>query len=111
VIRGCVERSLRGRASWADLERDETDRKILDIVFRIDQDACLDALVKHIEQELKERGFCFAFEDELDRCWASKNIQPAELERQIQDFANSRGWSVSLFNTYDGPTRAMFEYE
>jgi len=93
------------------VERDETDPKILDIVFRIDQDACLDTLAKHIEQQLKERGFCVVFEDELDCCWPSKNIQPAERERQIQDFANSRGWSASLFNTFDGPTRAMFQYE
>ena len=33
VTRGCVERFLRGEASWADLERDETDRKSLILFF------------------------------------------------------------------------------
>jgi hypothetical protein len=76
--------------------------------FRIDQDACLELLAKHIEQQLKKRAFCVVFEDEIERCWPSEKIKRAERESQIQAFAKSRGWSVSIPDLDSGQTRAIF---
>jgi len=54
----------------------------------------VDKLAKHIEKHLEEREFCVVFEDEVERCWPRKKIKRAELQNQIQAFANSRGWST-----------------
>jgi hypothetical protein len=70
----------------------------------------LDTPAKHIEHQLKERGFCVVFEDELAHWWPSENIQPAEREGQIKDFAESRGWTASILESDSGYTRAIFEY-
>jgi hypothetical protein len=67
----------------------------------------MDELAKHIERSLKERGFCVVLEDELERCWPSE-IKHVDREKQIQTFAKSRGWIVSL-NTDSGVLRAIFE--
>ena len=68
----------------------------------------MDELAKHIEQSLKERGFCLVLEDELERCWRSEKIKRADREKQIQTFAKSRGWIVSILNTDSGVMRAIF---
>jgi len=70
----------------------------------------MDTLAKHIERCLKEREFCLVFEDELERCWPSKEIDPTEREEAIQTFAESHGWSVSVLNTDSGLTRAIFTH-
>jgi hypothetical protein len=66
-------------------------------------------LAKHIERTLKERGFCVVFEDDLERCWPSEEIEPADREEQIETFAESHGWMVSILNTDSGVIRAIFE--
>ena len=69
----------------------------------------MDELAKHIERSLKKRGFCLVLEDELERCWPSEKIKRADREKQIQIFAKSRGWIVSILNTDSGVMRAIFE--
>ena len=69
----------------------------------------MDELAKHIERTLKERGFCVVFEDELERCWSIEKIKRADREQQIQAFAKSHGWIVSILNTDSGAIRAIFE--
>jgi hypothetical protein len=76
--------------------------------FRIDPEGCLDALAEHIEQQLKKREFCIVFEEELERCWPRKKLKRAERERQIDAFAESRGWSASILDFDSGHTRAIF---
>jgi len=68
----------------------------------------MDELAKHIERSLKKRGFCLVLEDELERCWPSKKIKREDREEQIQDFAKSHGWTVSVLDTESGVVRAMF---
>jgi hypothetical protein len=68
----------------------------------------MDELAKHIERSLKERSFCLVFEDELERCWPSEKIKRADREKQIQTFAKSRGWIVSILNIDSGIMRAIF---
>jgi hypothetical protein len=68
----------------------------------------MDELAKHIERSLKERGFCLVLEDELERCWPSEKIKGADREKQIQTFAKSRGWIVSILDTDSGVMRAIF---
>jgi hypothetical protein len=69
----------------------------------------MDLLAKHIERTLKEREFCLVFEDELERCWPSKEIERMEREKQIQTFAKLHEWSTCILNTDSGLTRAIFE--
>jgi hypothetical protein len=69
----------------------------------------MDELAKHIERTVKERGFCLVLEDELERCWPSEKIRHADREEQIQTFAKSHGWIVSILNTDSGVMRAIFE--
>ena len=66
-------------------------------------------LATHTERSLKERGFCVVFEDELERCWRIEKIKRADREKQIQTFAKSREWIVSILNT-DFGMRAIFEH-
>jgi len=68
----------------------------------------MDDLAKHIERSLKERGFCVVFEDELERCWPSEKSKLGDREKQIQTFAKSLGWIVSILIT-DFGVRAIFE--
>jgi hypothetical protein len=63
-------------------------------------------LAKHIERTLKERD---SFEHELERGWPSKEIKPADREGQIETFAGSHGWIVSILNTDSDVMRAIFE--
>ncbi len=69
----------------------------------------MDELGKHIERTLKERGFCVVLEDELQRCRPSEKIKRAEREKQIETFAESHGWTVSIFSADSGAIRAIFE--
>ena len=69
----------------------------------------MDELAKHIERSLRERGFCVVLEDELERCWPTEKIKRADREKQIQTFAKSRGWIVSILNTDSGVMRTIFE--
>lgn len=69
----------------------------------------MDEFAKHIERTLEERGFCVVLEDELERCWPSEQIDPGDREEQIQGFAESHGWVVSILNTDSGVMRAIFE--
>jgi hypothetical protein len=68
----------------------------------------MDELAKHIERSLKEGGFCLILEDELERWWPSEKIKRVDREEQIQTFAESRGWIVSIFDTDSGVMRAIF---
>ena len=68
----------------------------------------LKTLTKHIAGQLKERGFCVVFEDDLDRCWPSSGMSRAEREREIQHFAESQGWIATILNSALG-TRAIVE--
>ena len=69
----------------------------------------MDELAKCIEQSLKERGFSLVLEDELERCWPSEKIDRGDREKQIQTFAKSHGWTVSILDTDYGVMRAIFE--
>ena len=51
----------------------------------------MDRLAKRIVRDLEERHFCLVLEDELERCWPSEKIEPAEQEKQIQTFAELLG--------------------
>jgi hypothetical protein len=68
----------------------------------------MDELAKHIERTLKERAFCVIFEDEIERCWPMKKLRRAEQEEQIQVFANSHGWSVSIHDFESDRIGAIF---
>jgi hypothetical protein len=76
--------------------------------FQIDQEGSLEALAKHIERRLKERAFCVVFENEIERCWPRRKLKRTELDGQIQVFANSRGWSVSIHDFESGRIGAIF---
>ena len=70
----------------------------------------MDELAKHIERSLKERGFCVVLEDELERCWPSGKINGADREKDIESFAESHGWIVSILDADSGAKRAIFEH-
>jgi hypothetical protein len=69
----------------------------------------MDELAEYIERGLKERGFCLVLEEQLERCWPSEKIKRADRKEQIQTFAKSRGWMVSILKTDSGVMRAIFE--
>jgi hypothetical protein len=69
----------------------------------------MDKLANHIERTLKERGFCVVLEDELQRCWPSEKLKHADREKQIETFAKSHEWIVSILGTDSGAKRAIFE--
>jgi hypothetical protein len=70
-------------------------------------DAGLKILAEHIEQQLKERGFCVVFEHDLERRWPSSEMSQAERERKVQDFAESQGWTAAIQAGF--ATRAIFQ--
>jgi hypothetical protein len=70
------------------------------------QNVALKTLAEHIAQQLKERGFCVVFDSDLERCWPSSRIARAELEREIQGFAESQGWTAAIHDAGFG-TRAI----
>ena len=65
-------------------------------------------LAEHIAQQIRERGFCVVFEDDLERCWPSNKIPGEELNREIHRFAESQGWIATILKGTFG-TRAIFE--
>ena len=48
-------------------------------------------------------------EDELERCWPTGKINRGDRKKDIESFAESRGWNVSILNTDSGVMRAIFE--
>jgi muramoyltetrapeptide carboxypeptidase LdcA involved in peptidoglycan recycling len=72
-------------------------------------DRGLEILTKRIESQLKQRGFCVVFEDEIARCWPSEEINPSERLSQIAAFVKSRGWNASFLSTENSGTRVIFE--
>jgi len=69
----------------------------------------MDELAKDIERSLRERGLCVVLEDELERCWPTGKINRGDRKKDIEFFAESRGWNVSILNTDSGVVRAIFE--
>jgi len=67
----------------------------------------MEKLATQIEENLKKRGFCLVFDPDLQRCWPREKIDDVERERQIEAFAQFRGWHVSILPTESG-MRAIF---
>jgi len=67
----------------------------------------LKILAEHIADRLRERAFCLVFTPELERYWPSEKFGRAEQEEQIQVFASSHRWSVSVLDIGYG-IRAIF---
>jgi len=65
-------------------------------------------LAKRIAARIGERAFCVVFEDDLERCWPNKEMTEAKRNREIQNFAESRGWTAAILEGAFG-TRAIFE--
>jgi hypothetical protein len=68
----------------------------------------MDELAKNIEHTLRKRGFCLVLEDQLERWWPSQKINRPDREEQIETFAKSHGWMVSILTTDSGVMRAIF---
>ena len=73
-----------------------------------DDSSFLKTLTKRIATQLKVRGFCIVFEEDLERCWPSNQMPEAERDSEIQRFAESQRWSVKIVEGGFG-TRAIFE--
>lgn len=67
----------------------------------------LKTLAKHVGEDLRTRGFCVVFENDLERCWPSDRLGQAEREREIQSFAGSQGWTAAILDGGFG-MRAIF---
>ena len=65
-------------------------------------------LAKQIAARIGERAFCVVFEDDLERCWPGNKMAPTKREREIQNFAESHGWTAAIREGVFG-TRAIFE--
>jgi len=65
-------------------------------------------LAKHIATRIGERAFCVVFEDDLERCWPSNETTRGERDREIENFAESHGWTAAIVEGAFG-TRAIFE--
>ena len=65
-------------------------------------------LATQIEERLKERAFCLIFDSDLQRYWPREKMDSVERERQIEAFARSRGWQVSVLPVESG-TRVIFQ--
>jgi hypothetical protein len=76
--------------------------------LRLDRGRHLESLARRIERDLDERHFCVVFEDEIERCWPTETLESMERGQQIEAFAESRGWNVSIHNSDSGFTRAIF---
>jgi hypothetical protein len=64
-------------------------------------------LAKDIAAKLGEGAFCVVFEEDLERCWPSNKIAAAKRKRQIEDFAESQGWTAAILEGAFG-NRAIF---
>ena len=65
-------------------------------------------LAKDIATKLGEGAFYVVFEDDLERCWPSNEMPEAKRRKEIQDFAESHGWTAAILDGAFG-TRAIFE--
>ena len=65
-------------------------------------------LTKDIAAKLGEGAFCVVFEDDLERCWPSNKMPEAKRRKEIQNFAESHGWTAAILEGVFG-TRAIFE--
>ena len=74
-----------------------------------DDSSFLKTLAKHIAAQLEERGFCVVFEDDLNRCWPSSDMEPTTRLREIHCFAEAHGWSAAIVDTGLFGTRAIFQ--
>jgi hypothetical protein len=68
--------------------------------------AALKTLAEYIALQLQEREFCVVFDRDLERCWPSRRMARPEREREIQEFAESQGWTAAILNGGFG-TRAI----
>jgi hypothetical protein len=67
----------------------------------------LKKLAEHVAANLEERAFCVVFEEDLNRCWPRRAIAVSEREREIQNFADSQGWTATIIEGEFG-SRAIF---
>ena len=65
-------------------------------------------LAKHIAARIGERAFCVVFEDDLERFWPSNQMAQTKRNREIQNFAESHGWTAAVVEGAFG-TRAIFK--
>ena len=65
-------------------------------------------LAEQIAARIGERAFCVVFEDDLERCWPSNTMADVKRNREIQNFAQSHGWTAVIVEGAFG-TRAIFE--
>src|SRR5262249_23613523 len=65
-------------------------------------------LTKDIGTKLGEGAFCVVFEDDLERCWPSNKMPEPKRRKEIQNFAESHGWTAAILEGVFG-TRAIFE--
>ena len=64
-------------------------------------------LAKQIAERIGERAFCVVFEDDLERCWPSNKIPAPKRKKEIENFAESQGWTAAILEGAFG-TRAIF---
>jgi hypothetical protein len=64
-------------------------------------------LTKDIAAKLGEGTFYVVFEDDLERCWPSNKMTSAKRKSEIQNFAQSHGWTAAILEGAFG-TRAIF---
>jgi len=67
----------------------------------------METLAKHVAARVEERGFCVVFENALERCWPSSKMTHAKRKKEIQSFAESRGWTAAILEGGFG-IRAVF---
>jgi hypothetical protein len=65
-------------------------------------------LTKDIAAKVEERAFSVVFEDDLERCWPSNKMPQARRKKEIQNFAQSQGWTAAILEGAFG-TRAIFQ--
>jgi hypothetical protein len=82
-------------------------RKTFDFQHARIDNHLLKTLAKHVATQLEERPFCVVFENDVDRCWPPRGIARSEREREIQNFAESQGWTATIIEGEFG-SRAIF---
>jgi hypothetical protein len=65
-------------------------------------------LAKNVATRLEQRAFCVVFENDLERCWPRKKMARSEREREIQDLAESQGWTAAILEGAFG-TRVIIQ--
>ena len=56
----------------------------------------MDALCKHIREQLEHKECCTVFRPEIARVWPKLTELIAERNAAIEAFAKERGWSVEI---------------